>query len=185
MLSFYLSLVETEEERSKVELIYTNYREYMMYRAFEALHNKSDAEDAVHEAMLKIINVLHRVDTSDEKVLKCFCGRVAENTARDMNRRQKNERSNLSYEDIAFEPHDKMDIPEEVFFGKNAYEVVYNSITNMNSTYRDICMMKFLYGLSDTEISALLNMNYKNVSVYASRGRQIIKDALKEASVYE
>ena len=185
MLEFYLSLVETDEDRSKVELIYTRYREHMMYRAFEVLRNKSDAEDAVHEAMLRIINVLHSVDTSDEKILKCFCGRVAENTARDMNRRQKNEHSNLSFDNILFDPHNKGDMPEEVFFGKKAYEVVYNAVQNMNPTYRDVCTMKFLNGFNDMEISVLLNMNYKSVSVYASRGRQIIKDALKEASFNE
>ena len=59
MLGFYLSMVESDEERSLIEFIYNEYRQLMYKTAFSILHNKFDAEDAVHEAFLRVIkNIL-------------------------------------------------------------------------------------------------------------------------------
>ena len=44
---FSIMLIDTEENRSKMELIYELYHNYM---AMEFLSNRSDAEDAVQEA---------------------------------------------------------------------------------------------------------------------------------------
>ena len=40
MLSFYLSMVESDEERSLIEFIYNEYRQLMYKTAFSILHNK-------------------------------------------------------------------------------------------------------------------------------------------------
>ncbi len=185
MLAFYLSLVNDDESQNKIELIYTKYRPYMTYCAFRVLRNKSDAEDATHEAMLRIIKHIEKIDTTDLDILKHFCGRVAENVAKDLNRLQKNEAENISYSDLVVEPYSDTDTTEEYYFSHNAAEVVYQNIKLMSPTYKDICMMKFIYGLNDMEISDLLSINYKTVSSYISRGRLVLKKALKEAGYHE
>lgn len=185
MLAFYLSLVDENENQKKIELIYTKYRAYMSYCAFKHLRNKCDAEDALHEAMLRIIKHIEKIDTTDLVLLKYFCGRVAENAAKDINRRQKNESENVSYADLVIEPCSEADTTEEYYFSHNAADVVYRNIALMSPTYKDICLMKFIYGFNDIEISELLNINYKTVSSYVSRGRLILKKALKEAGYHE
>ena len=47
----YWQLIETEEDKSKFEEIYTEYRYLMQYLAYKRLHNKQDAEDAVHQVL--------------------------------------------------------------------------------------------------------------------------------------
>ncbi|MBO4506918.1 MAG: hypothetical protein J5728_10870 [Lachnospiraceae bacterium] len=47
---FSIMLIDTEENRSKMELIYELYHNYMFSIAMEFLSNRSDAEDAVQEA---------------------------------------------------------------------------------------------------------------------------------------
>ena len=179
MLALYLSMVSDEEGRRKITLIYQKYRKYMMFRANEVLNNKNDAEDAVHDAMLKIISVIERVDTSDALKLKAFCGIVAENAAK--TKKRKHGPDNVMYNDSYAVSKTETDIPDEIIYRKEVYDIVSEAIIKMTPHYRNICMLKFLYGYTDMEISGLLDINDKTVSSAASRGRQIIKDALKEA----
>ena len=53
MLSFYLSLIDTDEEKSKFEIVYIKHRKVMMLEALKYLDEKH-AEDAVHTAFVKI-----------------------------------------------------------------------------------------------------------------------------------
>ena len=62
MLSFYVSLVETEEEKSLVEALYIKYEQDMYNVAFSILHNNYDAEDAVQEAFLRVIENLDKIN---------------------------------------------------------------------------------------------------------------------------
>lgn len=54
MLLFYLSLLDTEEEKTKFERLYYEYRAVMKYKALEILKDEYLAEDAVHEAFIKL-----------------------------------------------------------------------------------------------------------------------------------
>ena len=43
----YLQMLESEEEKSKFQRLYTKYRDLMYRVAEDLLHNEHDAEDAV------------------------------------------------------------------------------------------------------------------------------------------
>ena len=62
MLLFYLSLLETEEEQSKFEKLYYRYNALMKYIAFEILRDDGMAEDAVHDAFVKLSRHLDTID---------------------------------------------------------------------------------------------------------------------------
>lgn len=51
----YLQMLETPEKKSLFEQIYLEYRGLMYHVAYEILHNDQDAEDAVHQAFVKIV----------------------------------------------------------------------------------------------------------------------------------
>ena len=52
MLSTYLSMVETEEEKSLVEKLYNTYEQKMYFVAYSVLQNVQDTEDAVIAAII-------------------------------------------------------------------------------------------------------------------------------------
>lgn len=58
----YLALIETEEEKRKFERIYTDYRQTMYFAAYRILQNVHTAEDAVHQAFLRVIDHLDKID---------------------------------------------------------------------------------------------------------------------------
>lgn len=50
MLAFYLSFLETEEEKNKFIRLYEEYRNLMLNTASRKIKDPYAAEDAVHEA---------------------------------------------------------------------------------------------------------------------------------------
>ena len=56
----YLALIDSDAEKSKFEITYRAYRDLMFHVAYKILNNQQDSEDAVHQAFLKIIEVLEK-----------------------------------------------------------------------------------------------------------------------------
>ena len=67
----YLQVIETEEDKSKFEDIYLEYRGLMYYVAYKRLHHEQDAEDAVHHAFMKIESYLRSY--SEKSFLYSLC----------------------------------------------------------------------------------------------------------------
>ena len=55
MLVYYLQMLDTPEEKVQFEQIYMKYRGLMYHVAENILHDSQEAEDAVHNAFLRII----------------------------------------------------------------------------------------------------------------------------------
>ena len=64
MLSIYLSMVETEEEKDLVTELYNTYKQILFNVSMSILHNTADAEDAVQETFVRIISNLSKIDLS-------------------------------------------------------------------------------------------------------------------------
>ena len=55
MLLFYLSLIENDYDKDKLEYIYKKYYSLMLAVAIDKLKSKEAAEDIVHDSILRII----------------------------------------------------------------------------------------------------------------------------------
>lgn len=91
MLFFYLSALDTQEERTKFEEIYKKYGKLMKYVAYNILRDDSLAEDAVHNAFLKLIKYLDRIEDVDCHKTKSFVVIVTESVSKDMYAKRKRE----------------------------------------------------------------------------------------------
>ena len=69
MLMIYLQMLDTPEEKIRFEQIYLKYRDTMFHVADSILHNEQDAEDAVHNAFLRIIKKFSRFQNTPAKDL--------------------------------------------------------------------------------------------------------------------
>lgn len=72
MLSIYLSMVETEEEKDLVTELYNTYKQILFNVSMSILHNTADAEDAVQETFVRIISNLSKIDCANEKRSKAY-----------------------------------------------------------------------------------------------------------------
>ena len=93
MLALYISLLDTEEQISKFEHIYTKYRGLMFYTAKGVLQDSYLAEDAVHETFLDIIRIIDSIRANNEKELSQFLRVMTHHKSVDMVRRCNRQRN--------------------------------------------------------------------------------------------
>ena len=85
----FLSMLDSEEEKSKFVLIYEKYRYFLWYLANEKLQDAFLAEDAVQETFLALTRHLDKVDEVDSVRTRNFVATIVKSKAIDMIRRKK------------------------------------------------------------------------------------------------
>ena len=95
VLPFYLQLLETEGEKQKFERLYERYRRLMHWIAVRILQDEHLAEDAVHEAFLRILQNFDGIDEILSPKTRNFVVIVVRNTSLNLRKKQKREDENL------------------------------------------------------------------------------------------
>lgn len=173
MLQLYLSMVERSEEKSLIEFLYTEYKQIMYKTAVSILHNESDAEDAVHEAFLRVIKNISKFRrySCNENVsyLVIIVRGIAFNMLSERNRTVELSDDIPSEEDV--EAKTEISI---------TYEQVVKNIESLSPTLKNVATLRWVNDLSSKEISELLDMNINTVRSSVSRARAILNKAHKE-----
>lgn len=164
MLICYLQMLNTPEEKIRFEQIYLKYRSLMYHVANSVLHNCQDAEDAVHNAFLRIIRKFSRFQNTSAEDLAPQIVVIARNEAISLLRKRKGE--------APLEDQDGLAEPSESISG---YHALVASFAQLPQTYRAVMEMKLLLGYSDKEIAAKLGLTKTAVSTRISRGRQLLR----------
>lgn len=176
MLSLYLSMVETEEQRSLVEQIYYDCEQVMYRTAYSVLHNKQDAEDAVHDAFLRIIADIDRIAGIEPGKRKNYAVIVSRNTAIDRYRRNKKQ---VDIEDIPDHEDDGADIERMAFGGYNA-ETLNETLSRLPEDYREALIMHYYHDMTLDSIAAALGISYDATKSKLFRARKKLYELLKD-----
>ena len=174
----YLSLLDSEEEISKFELIYSTYKKQMYYTANNILKDSHLAEDAVHNAFLRIINNLEKIEDINSHKTKGLIVIIVKNVSIDIYRKNKKERDNTIFID------DLDDINGYDEINKNDLGDLEIAISKLPENYKQVFLLKFSHELTDNEISEILDIKPDNVRKRISRGREKLKNILKKMEVY-
>ena len=162
MLSFYLSLIETDEEKSKFEILYLKHRKVMMLEALKYLDEKY-AEDAVHTAFVKIADNIKKIDDPADIKTRNFAVIITRNTALDMLKKLGRE-TELSENLVQTEQTPLTDSPLE----------------KLSKTYRDVLVFHYQYGYSVPETAKLLGLSRDAVYKRIERAKQELTKIMKE-----
>ena len=174
----YLSLLDSEEEISKFELIYSTYKKQMYYTANNILKDSHLAEDAVHNAFLRIINNLEKIEDINSHKTKGLIVIIVKNVSIDIYRKNKKERDNTIFID------DLDDINGYDEINKNDIGDLEIAISKLPENYKQVFLLKFSHELTDNGISEILDIKPDNVRKRISRGREKLKNILKKMEVY-
>lgn len=178
MLALYISLLDTEEQISKFEHIYTKYRGLMFYTAKGVLQDSYLAEDAVHETFLDIIRIIDSIRANNEKELSQFLRVLTHHKAVDMVRKcTRQKKSDTEIEDFDLS---KSDVNvETIVLDKIDYENMLLRVQSMDEKYKTPLLLK-VQGYKVSEIADFLNISPGNVKVRLHRARKIILTGLEE-----
>lgn len=88
----YLSMIEGPEDRNKFEIVYEQYKNLMYYVAYRILREERDAEDAVHNAFVRIAEHIEKISEPVCPKTRAFVVLIVERTAINEYNRQRRRR---------------------------------------------------------------------------------------------
>ena len=168
----YLSMIDTPEDRSKFEKIYEEYKGLMYHVAYQILNNQQDAEDAVHQAFVKIAEIIEEIDDSVPQKLKGFVVTITEHNAIDMYRKKQRH--------TTVELNDALGLTIEY----NGTSVLTACMTKLPANYRHILQLKHFHGYSSKEISKIMGISESNVIKIDQRAKKKLLSLCEEEGIY-
>lgn len=169
MLSFYLTLIDTEQDKSKFEIIYNLYSKRMWYTANKILNDSFEAEDAVHNALIGIAKNITHIDEPDSNTTLAYVITAAKNAA--LNLATREHKSNIINID------DYKNVPYENtlndFCTVENKALVISVLKKMPDLYRDLLYFYYFEEMSEKEISEQTGVKYSTVRKQISRAKVI------------
>lgn len=173
----YLALIDAPEDRNKFELVYQHYRGLMFYIARGILDSDQDAEDAVHDAFLKIAEHIEQISQPLCPKTRAFVVIIVERKALDLYRR-KNRRAVLSLEE------ESIHVPSPSRLdGLEGGDAVSRAIAALPIRYRELILLKYDQGFDDREVARLMGMTRANVSRTIQRAKKLLQTLLEQEGV--
>ena len=168
----YMTLIDSEEEQSKFEQIYQKYKGLLFYVANEILNNEYDAEDAVHQAFIKIAKNMKKIGEVECPKTKGFIVTIVENKAIDLYRKKKQQSEIELFEEVR-------GIPVEY----SGDEGLVKCILELDARYREVILLKYHYSYSSREIAQILEISEANVIKLDQRAKKKLKLLCEEEGI--
>ncbi|MBQ8603568.1 MAG: RNA polymerase sigma factor [Oscillospiraceae bacterium] len=177
MLAFYLSLIDSEEDKNKFQMIHDLYRNSMLYTATDILKDKYLAEDAVQESFLQIAKNIKNIRTDTQKETKAYVITITRNCSIRM--AQKNSKYILMPEKNTLEEivADSVDY-ESKAVNLVMYEEMKKALAKLDEKYITPLVLQE-QGYKIREIAAALNISESAVKMRISRAKRMIYELLE------
>ena len=130
--------------------------------------NKENAEDAVQNAFLKLLNT--DTEFTDDEHIKRWLIRAAINECKN-GWKSFWHRNKVSFDDLDTEPS----------YRDNTHEELLGTLEKLPKNYRAVIHLYYYEGYNVREISEILDISQSNVQVRLKRARDKLKKILEEA----
>lgn len=168
----YLQMIETAEDQTKFERIYTQYKDILYGVAYKILKDPQDAEDAVHCAFVKLAENIYKIDEAICPKTKGYIVTIVENKAIDMYRRKC--------------AHPQVEYLDEII----GIQVEYNGtnalagcIMKLPARQRSVLILKYGHGYQIREIAGILDISLSNVQKLDQRAKAKLRLLCEEAGI--
>lgn len=184
-LSYYLALIEDARDQNKFEYLYNTYHKQMYYAAYRILKDSQYAEDAVHEAFLRLARNISKVDDETSKETKNFVMLITSCAAKDIYRKRQKQFDCEVYAGVSDEDDDRdfieqhaatTEFPEPPDFQGTD---VAKALQTLSPDIREILLLHFGLGYSRKEVSEITGFSVHKIDKSISRGKQMLAKKLE------
>lgn len=167
----YLQMIETDADKSKFEQLYTAYRGLMFHVAMKLLQNPEDAEDAVSQAFIKIVEHISKISEPVCPKTKQFIVTIVENKAIDI-LRARNKHFTVPLDEVEYGlcSQTNMEVSGELA----------HCIMKLPAQQRQVIWLKYHHGYNLHEIATLLNISLVGAQKIDQRAKKKLKELYKE-----
>lgn len=165
----YLAMIDSPDDQSKFERVYHKYRYLMLHIAKQILQNHHDAEDAVHQAFISIIENIEKISDVECPKTRSYIVIITERKAIDILRQNQRRNTVELNEEIA-----GIEIP---FAEENS---IAAAIAKLPVHYREVLLLRFDNGFTTKEIASILNITDSGVRKLIARAKKALQAALEK-----
>ncbi len=176
MLSL-LMMIDSAEDRNKFEKIYIEYKEKLYYITNSILFNEADAEDVVHDAFIRIINIIDTIDDPFSKKTRGLVYLITRNLAIDKYRKRKR------YSMVSIDDAEVGNVIGTEDFAEQTIsaELIKNCLGKLSQKNRDLLILRYYIGFSEKETADVLHMTEVNVRKSVYRAKKKLELLVEEA----
>lgn len=176
MLSLYLTMLDTSENQNKFEVLYHLHKRTMLYVARDILKDNYLAEDAVHEAFIRVINNITKIGKADSSQTRYFLIVIVRNVSLTMLEKQ---RKNIFLDDMEPVVGGPDNIEAQVFDTIECQKII-DALKLLPVQYRDVLYLRYVEEYKFPEIAHLLGLNQELVKKRAQRGKKKLLELLED-----
>ena len=174
---FLMMLIDSEEDRSKFEIIYETYHKLMFFLARQILSDDRDAEDAVQEAFIRIIKNLEKITDPKCPKSKHYIVIIVKRTAIDIKKKLDREPEQIVLEEDSADLY-AIEDKDSDYRQIDGRIDLSEAIAGLPDKYRDVILLKYYQDYSDQEIAELTGMSVFNVQKTIQRARKKLEQEL-------
>lgn len=138
-----------------IDKLFKKYSRMMFNVAFNILHKEADAEDAVHEAFIRIITYLPKIMKIDSDEIAFYLVIIVKNVAMDMIR----ERKHIARDDIDEIAICSDDSIENLVIENLSRNEIITELKKLSDSEYEILYLYIILGFKPNEIAHLLNLS--------------------------
>ena len=178
MINIYLSALETDEDKAEFENLYIKYKQRMYAVAYKILNNVEDAEDAVHNAFLKIADKFEIIKGFSCQELQSYIVIIIRNTSINIYRKNKRDSEYLAELD---DNHLTVNVN---FFENIDRNELIQTISSLPLIYKDILFLHYVNKYTTKEISKMLDISLDTVWKRIERAKKLLKQEIEKVREY-
>ncbi|KUO63211.1 MAG: RNA polymerase subunit sigma-24 [Gracilibacter sp. BRH_c7a] len=172
MITYFLMIIETEEDKEKFELLYEKYKKLMFYIANQILEDPYLAEDAVHHAFLKIIENLDKIDDVQSHKTKSYIVTIVKNRAINLyNHRRKH--VVVPLEEVQYSLAGDLNAQEDL-------DDLTKAIIQLPVIYQEVLKLKYIQEFSNAEVAQMLDISEATVRKRLERSKKKLEEILEK-----
>lgn len=185
MLALFLA-IENESDREFVSGLYVQYYPIMKKKAYEITRDISVTDDIIHDAFIKLIDKIPTLRSLSCYKQTSYIVITIKNTAIDHVRKRntKVDKQFMGEEyDMAETIKDTAMAVEEAYIMSEDSENLGQLLCKLSVRDRDLLYNKYIFELSNKEISDLMDIPINNIRQYLVRARKRALDLLTSENV--
>lgn len=154
----------------QAERLLDTYGNSILRYAYSYLHNRSDAEEVLQDTLLQFLKTAPVLESAQHE--KAWLLRVA---------------ANLSKNRIDYNAHRRTDELNDELVAEQREDLsfVWDAVKALPVKYREVIHLFYHEGYSTAQIAAILKLNEATVRSHLHRGREKLKELLKEGYDFE
>lgn len=169
MVSGYLAVMETDPDRERFVRLYRANHRRMTRLAVQILGPGPKAEDAVHDAFMKLIQHFDDLRDRQDTRVSGWLAVVVKNAALDMLRKDQHE---TALEGVLWEPA----VPAD----EGEFHALVALIRSLPEDYRRVLELRFVAEWSLAEIAEAMDITENTVKTRIFRGRKLLMEQLRK-----